>query len=455
MKMINSILWRYQNFVKTKLLPAGSSTLTPLQLWQAQFLAELMIYVLPLSVLVSIPSVVISIQEKLYIVAFFDIFAVFILFFVLCASSKRIRYKKTIILLSFYSLGLVLLYYLGWVGPGLIYLLSFSVLNALLINKKAGILTLLGNILILTILIIGSNYNLFKTLPLLNIEPIPAAIISLNYILINFILIIAISSLTKALEKQIGFERKVSQRLNHEIEQHKAARIKAEESDRLKSAFLANMSHEIRTPMNGVLGFAQLLKQGGLKKAERLDFIEIIEKSGERLLNIINNLIDISKIEANQVTVFKSQFNIHHRIKDICKFFAPEIELKGLELICDGEECSELLEINSDANKIDAILTNLIKNAIKFTDVGFIKVKCSHSKEKITISIEDSGIGIDENQKHRLFERFIQAESLRPTEGSGLGLAITKAYVEMLGGTITLESVKNKGSKFTIVLPLV
>ncbi len=222
----------------------------------------------------------------------------------------------------------------------------------------------------------------------------------------------------------------------------------------MKSAFLANISHEIRTPMNGVLGFAQLLKQGGLKKTERLDFIEIIEKSGERLLNIINNLIDISKIEANRVTVFKSQFNIHDRIKDICKFFAPEIELKGLELICDGEEYSELLEINSDANKIDAILTNLIKNAIKFTDKGFIKIKCSHNKENITISIEDSGIGIDENQKHRLFERFIQAENLRPTEGSGLGLAITRAYVEMLGGTITLESVKNKGSKFTIVLPL-
>ncbi|HTO35060.1 MAG TPA: ATP-binding protein, partial [Flavobacterium sp.] len=117
-------------------------------------------------------------------------------------------------------------------------------------------------------------------------------------------------------------------------------------------------------------------------------------------------------------------------------------------------ECSELLEIYSDGNKIDAILTNLIKNAIKFTNRGFIKIKCSHKKEEITISVEDSGIGISENQKHRLFERFIQAENFTPSEGSGLGLAITKAYVEMLGGTITLESIENKGSKFTIVLPL-
>ncbi len=454
MDKINSILWHYRSFIKEKMLPSDYSTITPLQLWQAQFLADLMIYILPLSIFVCIPSVIISIQEKLYIVAFFDIFAVLILFLVLCVPSKKIRYKKTIILLSFYSLGLILLYYLGWVGPGLIYLLSFSVLNALLINRLAGVITLLGNILILSILIIGSSFNFFKSLPLLTIGTVPATIIALNYILINLILIIAISSLSKALEKQIESEKEVNRRLEHEIEQHKTARLKAEESDRLKSAFLANMSHEIRTPMNGLLGFTELLKQVNLKKADQLDYIEIIEKSGERLLHIINNLMDISKIEANQVIINKSYFNIHNKIKDICRFFAPEMELKGLELVCDAEECSQSLKIYSDIDKIEAILTNLIKNAIKFTDRGFIKIKCAHNKENIILSIEDSGIGVSIDQRKHIFERFIQVQTSKPTQGAGLGLAITKAYVEMLGGIITLESEENKGSKFTIVLPL-
>lgn len=164
--------------------------------------------------------------------------------------------------------------------------------------------------------------------------------------------------------------------------------------------------------------------------------------------------MDISKIEANQVVLNKSYFNIHNKIKDICRFFAPEMELKGLELVCDAEECSQSLKIYSDVDKIETILTNLIKNAIKFTDKGFIKIKCSHNKENITISIEDSGIGVSINQRKHIFERFVQVQTSKPTQGAGLGLAITKAYVEMLGGIITLESEENKGSKFTIVLPL-
>lgn len=233
------------------------------------------------------------------------------------------------------------------------------------------------------------------------------------------------------------------------------AKEKAEESDRLKSAFLANMSHEIRTPMNGILGFADLLKKPQLTGEQQKEYINIIEKSGNRMLNIINDIIDISKIESGEMKVSFIDTSIKEQIDHLINFFKPEVERKGLTITFNSSLPKSDVIISTDREKFLAILTNLIKNAIKFTDKGSIVIGCSISGEFIEFSIKDTGIGIPKNRHQAVFERFVQADvsDSRAFQGAGLGLAITKAFVEMLGGVIWFESEEQIGSKFYFTIP--
>ena len=233
------------------------------------------------------------------------------------------------------------------------------------------------------------------------------------------------------------------------------AKEKAEESDRLKSAFLANMSHEIRTPMNGILGFANLLQEPNLSGKEKGEFIDLIQKSGNRMLNTVNDLIDISRVETGQVELSITEFNICEEINNHVSFFKPEADKKGLKLIlknslpeCDGNIKSDLLKLNS-------IFNNLIKNAIKFTDKGVIEIGANKKDNQLECYVKDTGIGIPKNRQKAVFDRFVQSDitDKRAFEGSGLGLAITKAYVEILGGKLWLESKEGYGSTFYFNIP--
>jgi PAS domain S-box-containing protein len=233
------------------------------------------------------------------------------------------------------------------------------------------------------------------------------------------------------------------------------AREKAEESDRLKSAFLANMGHEIRTPMNGILGFSELLKNPALTGDEQQEYISIIEKSGVRMLNIINDLIDISKIESGQMNIHISKCEINEQCEDIYSFFKPEVESKGLKFTYKNGLTSKEAKIYSDREKVNIILTNLIKNAIKFTMKGSIEFGYSKNDDFLEFYVRDTGIGVPAEQKDIIFERFRQgSESLnRNYEGAGLGLSISKSFVEMLNGQIWVESTPFKGSVFYFTLP--
>lgn len=243
--------------------------------------------------------------------------------------------------------------------------------------------------------------------------------------------------------------------LNEELQK---AKVKAEESNRLKSAFLANMSHEIRTPMNGVLGFADLLKEPELTGDEQKTYISLIEKSGHRLLGIINDIVDISKIESGHVEIIRSSVNIRQMLDELEAFFKPEAEKKGLLLSASNSTPGYdiITEIYTDKEKIYAILTNLIKNAIKYSDKGKIEVRNYFYNSDVHFIVKDEGVGIDKDYLHLVFERFAQESvtGYRKHEGAGLGLAISKAYVEMLGGKIWVESEKNIGSTFSFTIPV-
>ncbi len=233
------------------------------------------------------------------------------------------------------------------------------------------------------------------------------------------------------------------------------AKEKAEESDRLKSAFLANMSHEIRTPMNGILGFSSLLKEPGLSGAAQQEYITMIEKSGARMLNIINNIVNISKIEAGLMEVNMNACNISEQIEYVCDFFKPEVEKKGMHLLITNIFHADELNIKTDQEKLYAILTNLVKNSIKYSCKGFIQIGCSIKGKFIEFFVKDTGIGIPQNRQEAIFERFIQADvtDKKAYQGAGLGLSIAKSYVELLGGEIWLESQENIGTTFYFTIP--
>lgn len=234
------------------------------------------------------------------------------------------------------------------------------------------------------------------------------------------------------------------------------AKEKAEESDRLKSAFLANMSHEIRTPMNGIMGFAELLKESeNIDNSTRKEYINLIEKSGRRMLNIINDLVDISKIESGQMKINIKPSNINTQMEYLYSFFKPEVEAKGMELFYEMELTEKEAVINTDSDKLYAILSNLIKNAIKYSKEGFIKFGYRKKENYLEFFVKDTGIGIPEKRQKAIFERFIQADidNKMALHGAGLGLAISKAYVEMLKGQIRVESKEKIGSTFYFTLP--
>lgn len=246
------------------------------------------------------------------------------------------------------------------------------------------------------------------------------------------------------------------------IEDLTFAKQKAEESERLKSAFLANMSHEIRTPMNGILGFAGLLSEPNLSGDDRRDYVDIIVKSGNRMLNIINDIINISKIESGLMQLSISVNNINHHIDYIRNFFKLEASQKDISIFTTKTLLDEQAEIVCDKEKLLAILINLVKNALKFTDEGFVEFGYELKGEFLEFYVKDSGIGIPENRREAVFERFIQADisDVRAFQGAGLGLSITKAYVEMMGGKLWLSSddnpySENHGSTFHFTIPYI
>lgn len=233
-----------------------------------------------------------------------------------------------------------------------------------------------------------------------------------------------------------------------------AAKEKAEESDRLKTSFLANMSHEIRTPMNGILGFTELLKEPNLSGNEQKFYIQVIEESGTRMLNLMNNLINISRIESGEINVFLTNYDIKYKLEHIFNFFIKEAEQKGLQLKLINDFHFNDSVIRTDGQKLDAIVINLVKNAIKFTKEGSVEFGCEWKEDHFLFYVRDTGVGIAREYHEIIFDRFRQAsESLsRPYEGAGLGLSISRAYTEILGGRIWVESEVGKGSVFYFTL---
>ncbi len=250
-----------------------------------------------------------------------------------------------------------------------------------------------------------------------------------------------------------GIARDITERKQAE-EDLRLAKEKAEESSRLKTAFLANISHEIRTPMNGIIGFMELLQQPHVSVSQQEHYLAVINSSSRRLLNTINDIVEISRIDAGDISLSETRVDIHDVFQEVFDAHKKEAFDKGLELVMQ-ESCPGMPALLLDKTKTESVLHILVGNAIKFTSKGWVKLSCYKKEGWVCLSVSDSGRGIPQDKQGIIFKRFIQAdvEDTRPYEGTGLGLSIAHAYAGLLGGWIGVESEPGKGSVFCLYLP--
>jgi signal transduction histidine kinase len=261
-----------------------------------------------------------------------------------------------------------------------------------------------------------------------------AALIIIILILLIIVLKITINKKTKALSQAL---------------------IKAQESDQLKSVFLRNLSHEIRTPLNGISGFSLLLQDDELDLNTRVRYTDLIISSGRQLMSIVDNILAVSLLETRQEKINISRVNVNDMLDDLFSVYNKSLDEKGVEFTLHKDLNHKQAMLNTDHVKLDQILSNLLSNAVKFTANGFIEMGYSLKQEILEFYIKDSGIGIDNSQREKIFMIFSQEDnsSKRRYEGAGLGLSISKGYIELLGGKIYFDSEKGQGTTFYFTIP--
>lgn len=378
--------------------------------------------------------------------------------FLLSYSKPLFKYRKTILFLLLISGQIGIIYMIGISVPGDLAYYSYY----------AGlILVMLWACFVFRVSFITTVFIAVSTVLLYNFTAIfYQKILSFPFgsnpwlILLNnnyFLIAAAILAIIGAylIEQQDKEIQRVHNELVIEKRELELAKEKAEESDRLKSAFLANMSHEIRTPLNSIIGFSDLLTDPFYSPEHHAEFAVYVKENGNNLLSVISDIMDFSKIEAGEILIRKNELSVLKLVTDIYHEFLFKTKEKEVELKLSLPDNKKEILIKSDGDRLRQILINLLVNAIKFTEKGYIEIGLKTENNWIEFYISDTGIGISpENHKH-VFERFWQVDSSKTRKygGNGLGLTISKSLVELLGGKIWMESEEGKGSVFYFNIP--
>lgn len=419
--------------------------------WRDRLFAYLILVIAPIGMIVYIPSILMSIKVSSPIIAVVDTYAIVIVMVIIFSKRMSMNQRKLHFFIALYLMAATLLFYLGTNGPGLLYIFGLSLLALLLYDTKAGYTSLVVNFFLSFLPIIGF-YTGDYIIEIEKIYTVTAILVfASNFWLINIVLVVGLAKMLEGLQNSITKEQELKHKLENESANLEKARYKAEESDRLKSAFLANMSHEIRTPMNSIIGFTSILNDK-LSESEKLEYISIIKKNSNYLLSLINDIIDISKIESGSVNIKNEPVDLERYLQAIYEnsenFYNKSLNYK-ININIDKSD----INVFADKDKITQILNNFISNAFKFTEKGEIELGVfKNEKEEYCFYVNDTGIGIAKENMSKIFDRFHQIDEY--IDGAGLGLAICKSLTELLGGRINVRSELHKGSTFELILNL-
>jgi signal transduction histidine kinase len=415
---------------------------------------ELSFSVVYLGIFVLLISEYASFKAKLYPVALIDL--VFYLLLLVAATSRRMSfiYRVLLMLVVFYLIGIGMLVLLGPFGAGWLWLFAFVCSTSLLLEFRYSMMAL-GLSVVTTVLLgffIASEIQITPYFAQYNMAGWLA--VSANFLALVVFVSVSFAVIVRNIEKNIDHLNFMKDSLQQNRVKLLALKDRAEESDRLKSLFLSNMSHEIRSPMNAILGFSSLLRNPDLSREKTNEYLTIINDRGEILMKLINDLLDISRIEANELKLVSEEFDVPDLLSSVWKVFKdnPHYSIKEIDfhLTLPDEQNHKIV---ADPVRVQQVITNLVHNSFKFTERGYVNIGYECRKDEFLFYVRDSGVGIEEEKVSLIFERFNQAEDFNQHSGTGLGLAISKALVEKMGGTIWVVSQVGKGSTFYFTLP--
>lgn len=399
------------------------------------------------------------ILEEAYNIAIFTTFVFLSAVFVTSVRSLPFKFRVNWILFLIYLIGIYQILKSNNSATGFMFLLSYTIMAGILTGQKGtwtSIIVVFTSLCTLTALIYipGVPIPFKPTLPLNNFVSL-----TLIFFIVILITSLPLNSLLNGMLFSLKKEQRYRRLLRREHENLVLAKRKAEESDHLKTSFLSNMSHEIRTPMNAILGFSNLLSHPEIGICEKEEFVNLIKINGKNLLTLVEDIIDISKLDSGQLQIKNSPCKLHELMTEIFDSFHEDIKRRGLfnlKLYLKEGVSDENILILTDGYRLKQILINLISNAVKFTERGFVEFGYNQIEDQfLQFYVKDTGIGLPHGKENEIFERFskFNNDKQRLYGGTGIGLSIAKNLVNLLGGDIWVESEAMSGTTFYFTLP--